>query len=131
MSRENVEVVRRGFEAYARGDVEAMLEGLDQEVWWKQVEEPAPVYGRDGVREALRRWDETWDNLQVEVDEYIDAGECVVALIRLRGLGRTSKVPVEMASYHVFTVRNGKVARMFEFGPGKRAEALEAAGLSE
>jgi ketosteroid isomerase-like protein len=131
MSRENVEVVRRAFEAYARGDVEAMLEEVDQEVQWKQVEEPGPVYGRDGVREALRRWDETWDNLQAEVEEYIDAGECVVALIRFRGLGRTSGVPVEMASYHVFTVRNGKVARMFEYGPGKRVEALEAVGLRE
>jgi ketosteroid isomerase-like protein len=131
MSQENVEVVQRAFEAYARGDVEAMLEAFDQEVEWKQVEEPAPVYGRDGVREALRRWDETWDNPQVEAEEYIDAGECVVVLIRLRGLGRASGVPVEMASYHVFTVRNGKVARMFEYGPGKRAEALEAVGLSE
>jgi ketosteroid isomerase-like protein len=130
MSEENVEVVRRAFEAYERGDVEAMLEEVDQEVQWKQVEEPAPVYGRDGVREAVQRWDETWDNLRAEVDEYIDAGDCVIALIRFRGLGRASGVPVEMASYHVFTVRNGKVARMTEYGPGKRAEALEAAGLS-
>ena len=131
MSRENVEVVRRAFEAYERGDVEAMLEEVDQEVQWKQVEEPAPVHGRDGVREAVRRWDETWDNLQAQVDEYIDAGECVVALIRFRGLGRTSGVPVEMASYHVFTVRNGKVVRMFEYGAGKRVEALEAVGLRQ
>jgi uncharacterized protein len=131
MSEENVEVVRRAFEAYERGDVEAMLEEVDEEVQWKQIEEPAPVYGRDGVREAVQRWDETWDNLRAEVDEYIDAGDCVIALIRFRGLGRASGVPVEMASYHVFTVRNGKVARMFEYGPGKRADALEAAGLSE
>jgi uncharacterized protein len=131
MSQENVEVVRRAFEAYERGDVEAMLEELDQDVQWKQIEEPAPVYGRDGVREAIQRWDETWDNLRAEVDEYIDAGDCVIALIRFRGLGRASGVPVEMASYHLFTVRNGKVARMSEYGPGKRAEALEAVGLSE
>jgi uncharacterized protein len=130
MSEENVEVVRRAFEAYERGDVEAMLEEVDQEVQWKQIEEPAPVYGRDGVREAVQRWDETWDNLRAEVDEYIDAGDCVIALIRFRGLGRRSGVPVEMGSYHVFTVRNGKVARMYESGP-KRADALEAAGLSE
>jgi hypothetical protein len=31
----------------------------------------------------------------------------------------------------VFTVRDGKVARMFEYGPGERAEALEAVGLRE
>jgi uncharacterized protein len=131
MSRENVEVVRRAFEAYARGDVETMLEALDQEVEWKQFEEPVPVYGRDGVRGALRRWDETWDHLQVEAEEFIDAGEFVVLLIRFRGLGRASGVPVEQSSYHVFTVRDGKVARMFEYGPGERAEALEAVGLRE
>ncbi len=131
MSRENVEVVRRAFEAYARGDVEAMLGELDQRVEWKQFEEPVPVYGRDGVRGALRRWDETWHHLQVEAEEYIDAGEFVVVLIRFRSLGRASGVPVEQATYHVFTVRNRKVARMVEYGPGESAEALEAVGLRE
>lgn len=131
MSQENVEVVRRAFDAYARDDLEALLEELDQGVEWKQFEEPAPVYGRNNVRGAIRRWNETWDQLQVQAEEYIDAGEFVVVLLRFRGLGRASGAPVEQATYHVFTVRNGRIARMVEYGPGKRSEALEAVGLSE
>ncbi len=77
------------------------------------------------------QWNETWDHLKVEAEEYLDAGEFVVVLLRFRGVGRASGAPVEQATYHVFTMRNGKVARMVEYGPGKRSEAFEAAGLSE
>ena len=120
MSRENVEVVRRGFEAYVRGDTETLLRLVDPEIEWKQIEEPAPVHGPRAGLESVARW-----------DEYIDAGENVVAVVRSKGRGKASGVAVEQVSYQVFTVRDGRVVRMREYGPGERAEALEAAGLRE
>ena len=131
MSRENVEVVRRGFEAYARGDTETLLRLVDPEIEWKQVEEPAAVHGPRAGLESVARWDETWDDLAISVEEYIDAGENVVAVVRSKGRGKASGVAVEQVSYQVFTVRDGRVVRMREYGPGERAEALEAAGLRE
>lgn len=131
MSQANVEIVRRGFAAYARGDVEAMLELVDSEAKWKQIEEPVPVHGHDGIREALGRWHEMWDDLRAEAEEFIDAGECVVVLIRYQGLGKASGARVDQASYHVFKVMEGRIVRMVEYGPGMRAEALQAAGLRE
>ncbi len=61
--------------------------------------------------------------------EFIDAGDHVVALVRLSGKGEGSGVNVELATYHVLTFRDGKVARRRLYTD--RAEALEAAGLSE
>jgi len=131
MSLENVEVVRRAVEAYVAGDVSATETLLDPEVEWKQVEEPATAHGAEGVLQALARWDEVWDELHTEGQEYIDAGDKVLALIRMRGRGKGSGVTVEQSSYLLFTVREGRIVRMHEFGPGGRAEALKAVGLRE
>jgi ketosteroid isomerase-like protein len=131
MSQENVEVVRRGVEAYASLDVEAMLKVADPEIVWKQAEEPSAVQGYEGVARAMVRWNEMWEEPHIDAEEYLDGGDRIVVVIRHRGRGRASGVEVDMASYHVFTVRAGRIVSMHEYGPGKRAEALEAAGLLE
>ena len=131
MSQKNVEIVRQAFEALVRGDLVAFLDALDPDVEWKQVEEPRARHGHTGVGEAIAQWFEMWEDPRFEAEEYIDGGEHVVLLMKLTGRGKGSGAGVEMSSYHVFTVSNGKIVRMYELGPGKRAEALEAAGLPE
>lgn len=131
MSQQNVEIVRCAFEAFVAGDLTPLMESLHPDVEWKQVEEPEPRYGYIGVREAIAQWDEMFDEPRYEAEEYIDAGDQVIVLIKIGGRGKTSGADVEMSSYHVFTLDQGKVIRMHEFGPGKRAEALEAVGLTE
>jgi ketosteroid isomerase-like protein len=131
MSRENVEIVRNVFEGLVRGDVATFLDALDPEVEWKQLEEPRPRYGHQGVGEAIAQWLEMWDAPTFEGEEYIDGGDKVILLMRLSGRGKTSGVDVSMSSYHVFTLLDRKIVRMHEYGPGKRKEALEAVGLRE
>ena len=131
MAEENVEIVRSAFEAIVRGDVATFLDALDPDIEWKQVEEPQARHGRTGVEEGIAQWVDIWENPRFEAEEYIDGGEHVILLMRLTGRGKESGADVSMSSYHCFTVRRGKIVRMYEFGPGKRAEALEAAGLSE
>src|SRR5438034_10529120 len=129
MSRENVEIVRRGVEAYVGGDVDAMLEVADPDVEWKQVEEPAAARGYEGVARAMVRWNEMWENPRIEAEEYIDGGDRIVVLIRHRGRGKASGIEIDMASYHLFTVRGGRIVSMHEYGPGKGAEGLAARGF--
>ena len=54
MSQENVELLRKACKAFARGDVEAVLERLDRDVDWRPA--IAPILGVDAVRgrEAVR-----------------------------------------------------------------------------
>ena len=124
-----MEVVRRLVEAYIAGDMEGFRAELAPEVDWRQVEEPEPAYGPEAALAAVERWGEMWDDLEVKIDEYIDAGEKVLAIGTWKGRGTTSGVEVEQSAYYVYTVRNGKVVRMQEFWSGGRAEALQAAGL--
>jgi ketosteroid isomerase-like protein len=126
-----VEIVRRGVEAYASADVETMLQVAHPEIKWKQAEEPSAVRGYEGVARAMVRWNEIWDEPRIDAEEYIDGGDRIVVVIRHRGRGKVSGVEIDMASYHLFTVRAGRIVSMHEYGPGRRAEALEAAGLRE
>jgi ketosteroid isomerase-like protein len=128
MSQENVERVRRGFEAAARRDLDEVLGTLDPDVVYKPAQEAA-VRGRDAVRASWERWDAEWDEAQMISEEIIDAGDQVVQAILFRGRGRGSGIEVEGRFFQVYTFKDGKTVRWEEFSD--RAEALEAAGLSE
>jgi ketosteroid isomerase-like protein len=133
MSRENVEVVREAWSAYAADDFDRSLECFAQE--WVGEDPPnlpdhGTYNGREGVRERERRFREIWGDLTWEPVEFIDAGDdVVVAVVVMRGHGRGSDVPVEAPGAFVYEVRDGRIVRDRPFGT--KSEALEAAGLPE
>jgi ketosteroid isomerase-like protein len=131
MSQENVEMILGSFDAFSRGDLEAVAAILDPDVEWSQMEEPETVVGPEAVLEAIGRWTEMWDDVHVDVREQIDAGDHVVLLLHWSGRSSASKVPIEQSAYNVFTLHGGKVIRMREYGAHSRTDALEAVGLSE
>ena len=131
MSEENVEVIRRGFDAFRRGDLEAALAMLDPGVEWKQMEEPEVARGPVAVVEALGRWGEMWTAAEVTPLEWLEAEDDVVVRVKWTGRSKATGIPVEQYAYNVFSFRAGKVIRMREYGAHSRAEALEAAGLAE
>ena len=77
----------------------------------------------------LEDWTGAWDDWKLELDALHDAGDRVVALVRQHGRSKTAGLPVEMSFAQVWTLRGGKQTRMDMYSD--RAEALEAAGLSE
>ena len=128
MSEENVEIVRKAVEAYARGDLDAALTNADPGIVWNPVEEAA-TQGHDAIRANLERWETDWEDYEATPEEYIDAGDQVLVTIHWSGRGRGSGVQVDIRTYNVYTLRTAKVIRMDEFT--ERSDALEAAGLSE
>lgn len=136
MSRENVETVRRIYEAAARRDAEAVLTLYDPEVELdgtrlRVVGPGGGVYhGHEGVRRFFRQWHEAWERIEYDYEELIDAGdEQVIAVVTRRGRGRASGAEVELHVALLWTLREGKVVRVVWFPA--RADALEAAGISE
>ena len=129
MSRENVELVRRGTES-----ADAFWALLDQDVVWDMsamplLDLPGRVLGRDAVIEATRHYWGTWEDYRLEVKELINAGSSVVLVVHEQGYGRGSGVPFVQDFAQVWTFDRGKVIRWAVF-PDKAA-ALEAVGLSE
>jgi uncharacterized protein len=129
MSQENVSVVRRAFEASERHDNEAALTFYHPDV---EIESsfPGRTYrGLDGVRAFWRDWVGVMTSYGGEVDEWIEAGDQVIAIMHTWARGKMSGVSVERREAHLWTLQDGKLRRLRVF-PTKD-EALEAAGLSE
>jgi uncharacterized protein len=134
MSRENVEAVLRGYEAFNRGDLDAAAEGFHPEIEWSGpgvLPERSEVFrGIDGVRRFWGLWQGEFEDFTVEIEEVIDAGEQVIVMAAVSGTGRGSGVHVRSPSFpHVWTIRDGLAVRVEMLRT--RAEALEATGLSE
>ena len=135
MSAENVTVVQAGFEAWGRGDVEAMLELIDPGIEW--VVRPdlpdAGVYrGHEEILRLFARFEEVLEDRWIEAQEFIVAGDdCVIVPVHWGGRGKLSGA--EVSERHgetwIFRFERGKVTRVTEFR--HKAEALEAAGMSE
>ena len=70
-----------------------------------------------------------WTNLSMTVEETLDSGDQVVAVVREKGIGRSSQIPITSIETHVWTVRDGRAFRAHAYP--SRAKALEAVGLSE
>ena len=131
MSQKNVEIARAAFEAWSRGDLDAWLAEADPEIEWfvlPDAPDPGPHRGREAILERAALWREMLA-LQGEVVEYIDAGDYVVMPIRMRGRPAGSDAEVVLDEVYVSKFRDGKVVELREYRT--KAEALEAAGLSE
>jgi ketosteroid isomerase-like protein len=138
MSQENVEVVRRVFDASAQRDAETVFSLFDPEAEWDNSRGPftdligAGVYsGHEGLRRFWHEYyAEAWESVEDNLEELIRCG-------RLRRLGRKHPRPrgasgVEVEWTHnagVWTIREGKIVRVAWFPT--REEALEAVGLRE
>ena len=131
MTAENVEIVRRAFEAFNAGDPAAAVELLDPDVEWRLPPNfpDAQVWrGRDAVVEGLATVTGSWDEFRVEVHELIDVGDRVVALVRFHGRATLTGLDLGGMSVdgQVWTLRDGKVVGVQMYNGS--SEALEAAG---
>ena len=134
MSDENVEIVRRSFEAFLEGDDPgaAFDTGLLADDWeWvlQNAFEGKSVWrGRQEFVEFLRAWTGEFEDYSIRFEQFIDAGDDrVVTIYRQRGTGKGSGIPVEWHGAMISEVRDGRVIRTTSYPDP--AEALKAAGL--
>lgn len=126
MSQANIEVVRRLFDSYVRGDYAEAATCLAVDVVY-EVGQELPARGREAVRVMWERWDDTWDELETVPEEFVDAGDQVLVTVHYSARGRGSGIKFEERLFDVYTFCDGKCVRKREFR--RRSEALEAAGL--
>jgi ketosteroid isomerase-like protein len=135
MSQENVDTVREAWDAWLRGDMDALFASyFDRDVVYDLThfrEWPDHTYrGLEGVRRLLAEWRELWVAFEAGVDEILAVPDGrVVVLSWQRGKGRQSGLPMDMNWAQIISVRDGKMTRVDAFDD--RAEALRTAGLSK
>ena len=118
--QQNLEVVRRGYEAFGRGDIQALLDMLADDVEWVSPGPPElPTAGnrrgRQQVAQFFQAVDQIFEIQQFEPKAFVAQGDRVVVLgtdtARIKATGKV--ITDDWA--HAFTVRDGKIVRMQEF----------------
>jgi ketosteroid isomerase-like protein len=136
MSRENVELVRKIYDAAARRDDTTPFDIYSEDIVWDVSRMRTaflytrPIYqGHEGVRQLWREGLAAFGEIDMDPEELVDAGDQIVAVVHERQIGRASGAPVEGAHAAVWTLAEGRITRVELFDD--RAQALEAVGLSE
>ncbi len=132
MSQENVDLVRHALEAFNRGDLDAALQSADPRIEWHDQRElpgAAAYYGKEATTNHLRAALRDLPGYRVDSEQVLDAGTSVIVCGRISAHGRVSNVPVDRPYFAVYAIQAGGIRSVRLFGT--RAEALEAAGLSE
>jgi ketosteroid isomerase-like protein len=130
MSEANVEIVRASYQALNAGDIASALIAVDSGI--EIIDHDLPDVtessrGLDGLWRWQAHWEASWASWRWEPEEFIDAGDRVVAVPRVYARGRGSGVDVERLDGAVWTLRDGKCIRLDYYG--SKAEALKAVGL--
>jgi ketosteroid isomerase-like protein len=137
MSEETLATLRRGYEAFNRGDksfLQVAREIGAPDTEWGATGAFPGVEGTYRGPEAIQEWMDViwsaWEEFEVSLDEVLHDGDDVVVVAELlRGRGRGSGVEVEMRIFSAYWFEDGKIRRRAPFT--ERTAALEAAGLSE
>ena len=132
MSQENVETIRRIYEAWAVGDFGAGIGFLDQHVVLvigQDFPEFGVFVGIEGVADYMRSFLDPWERLTIQALDIRAVGDTVLASVAQHGKGRASGIEGDNRYFQLFTFRGAKIVRMESVM--NEAEALEAAGLRE
>ena len=132
MSAENVEVVRRIHDAWNTGESPQELGLLAPDVEWVNPPEAVETGVRQGAEAfdaATRSVGESFADVRLAIDEFIDAGDHVLAVGALHARGRASGIDSVRPQAYLWTLRDAQAVRFQWFNDLDAARA--AAGLGD
>jgi ketosteroid isomerase-like protein len=130
VSQENVEILRAAYEAFNRGDFDAVMKDVHPDFEFVRVGALSPLRGAA----ALRAWMEpdAFEDQQFELLDVTANGNKLLVRQRFTGRGAESGMDLDFTAFAVFTLDDdGLLTRLEGFLPHEEAEALKAAGLSD
>ncbi|MBW4621293.1 MAG: nuclear transport factor 2 family protein [Cyanosarcina radialis HA8281-LM2] len=118
MSQQNIENTRHLFKAVEDRDIDGVLAAYDPEIVIRDAESLpyGGIYrGFEGAKQHINGAAQTWNPLQPATERkmdavFLDAGDYVIVLWRLRGLAMRSKRKLDLPVASVYKMRGGKIA---------------------
>ena len=126
MSHENVEMVRGLYDSFGKGDVPSVLGQMDHAIEWNEAEnfiyaDGNPYVGPQAVLEGVfMRLGTEWEGFSVTPEEWMDAGNRVVVLGTYAGTHRGTSKRVRAQFAHVWSLKEGRVARFQQYTDTKQ-----------
>jgi ketosteroid isomerase-like protein len=120
MSEENLEIVRRIWEAWDRRDNDAALALYDTSIEATSFAEvvgakgggTGTYHGLEGLGRWMRDFSELFEDFIASPEEFTDAGDWVLVRVRMSGRGKRSGAPSELVFWNAYKVRHGRVVRL-------------------
>lgn len=131
MSKQNADLVRSIYEAFAAGDVAGVIGRMSTTIVWNEAEnfpyaDGNPYVGPEAVaRGVFARCAGEWDGFGVDVEEILDAGDSIVVLARYRGTFKATGRAQHTQAVHVWRVADGKAVRFQQY-----ADTLQVARVT-
>ena len=131
MSEENVEVVRRMYQAYRGGNAEGALAYYDPNVVVDaSVRMDGGIgHGRDELVQIIGGWIDAFDEWNEDIEEIRGLGNHVLVVSTQRGIAKRTGIEVHARYALLYRVKQGTITRLTLFA--NEAEALGAAEISE
>jgi ketosteroid isomerase-like protein len=118
---DNADLVRGAYEAFEKGDVQAVLEFLDPGVAWHEAEHfpyaaGGPFVGREAVVNGVfARIPTDYDGFRVDVGRIVGCGDTVLMEGRYRGTVKATGKRLDVQVAHVWDLRGGKAVRFQQY----------------
>ncbi|HSE71091.1 MAG TPA: nuclear transport factor 2 family protein [Nocardioidaceae bacterium] len=121
MTTQTTDLVRDGYEALSRGDVQPILGMLDDQIEWNEAEHvtywPGGAFtGPDAVLEGVfARIADDFDGFRVDVERISELGSTILVEARYRGTVRSTGRQLDAQVAHVWEFRDGKAVRWQQY----------------
>lgn len=131
---ENVDTLKKGFDAFNEGDIDTVKELFVEDVTWQgpntqEVPGGGTTEGLEDVLKMFGEIQEEWENFQATPDEFIDAGDTVIVLGHISGKHQESGKDLKTPFVHVWRMDDGKAKRVQALvDTAEVLEAMEGSG---
>ena len=119
-AQQNLEAVKRAYEAFGRGDIDGVLGTLHEDVEWvtpgpDDLPTAGKRRGHQAVREFFTTMSATFEVQRFEPRTFVADGDTVVVLGGDTARMNATGALIEESWAHAFTFRDGKVVQFYEY----------------
>ena len=126
---ENLDLVRRWLWAF-ENDADVFRNALHPDIEWFPIEEnQRRLHGVEAAMRNRNEWLDTWDKHGFDLEEVIEGGDGIVALIHITATGKASGVETDVRFYAHIKMKDHQIVYIFDHRD--RTTALQAVGLAE
>jgi uncharacterized protein len=130
MTHERVELVRAGYAAFNRGELDAILDRVADDVTWEVLDEfpeKGPLQSKQGILSFWQSWAETFSEFRAEIEEIVDAEDHIVVVMHVSGRGHGSEAPMRTPTFaQIWTWKGDRIGRVRMVSDKHEALALIA-----
>ena len=118
----NVSILNDFYDAFGRGDIDAMLKAFDPKIEWQEAEshpyQPSgkPWIGGDAVLQNLfMRIGQEWDGFAIAAKTFYDVGDAVIVEGRYTGTFKATGKSLDAQCCVIWKIQNGKLTSFQQY----------------